>query len=214
MSSMTVEQPNESLPPALPGFENISRYWDKKQGMYAAKILPGEYYVTRHPNEAVVTVLGSCISACIRDRRLSIGGMNHFMLPVSMSAIASNSTGNIERYGSFAMESLINQILSRGGLRKNLEVKITGGGKVLSIASNIGEQNIEFVKKFLEEEQLNLLAEDVGGLHPRKVYYVPSTGRLRVKKLHETINQTISQRETAYAEEMARESARTEVELF
>lgn len=112
------------------------------------------------------------------------------------------------------MESLINQILSRGGLRKNLEVKITGGGKVLSIASNIGEQNIEFVKNFLEEEQLNLLAEDVGGLHPRKVYYVPSTGRLRVKKLHETINQTISQRETAYAEEMARESARTEVELF
>ena len=206
------DRPDPPVP--LPGFENVTRYWDKTQGMYAAKIMPGEYYVTRHPNELIVTVLGSCVSACIRERRLKIGGMNHFMLPVMNSIANRASEERIERYGSFAMESLINQILSRGGRRENLEIKIAGGGKVLSINSTIGKQNIEFVKNFIVEEQLKLLAEDVGGMFPRKINYIPSTGRLRVKKLRETVNQTINEREVAYAESMAQKTIKTEVELF
>ena len=70
------------LAQSLPGFDNINRYWDRKHEMAAAKILPGEYYVTNH-EEIITTVLGSCVSACVRDRVLGIGGMNHFMLPES-----------------------------------------------------------------------------------------------------------------------------------
>jgi len=68
-----------ALPRALPGFESIRRY-RTAAGISTARILPGEYYVTRE-DEAIDTVLGSCVAACIRNPRFSIGGMNHFMLP-------------------------------------------------------------------------------------------------------------------------------------
>ncbi len=142
--------PDASEPlPALPRFEHVMRYWDKDHGCYAARVLPGEYYVTRHP-EGICTVLGSCVSACIRDERLNIGGMNHFMLPLdgsnggsSWSAAASAAT----RYGNVAMERLINEILKLGGRREDLEIKLVGGGRVLSeMANDVGARNIEFVR--------------------------------------------------------------------
>lgn len=118
----------------LSGFEGIQRYWDRERQMPAAKILPGEYYVSNQ-NELITTVLGSCVSACIRDPVAGIGGMNHFMLPNSergnwngKHSIASNAT----RYGNFAMEHMINDILKHGGERGNLEVKVFGGGKSLA----------------------------------------------------------------------------------
>jgi len=112
-------EPSLTLPPMqpeLPGFKHINRYWDKTHDSYAAKILPGEYYVTIH-DELIVTVLGSCVSACIRDKIFGIGGMNHFMLPVSKGEDISsfNTTGESARYGNFAMEQMINDILKNGG---------------------------------------------------------------------------------------------------
>ena len=206
--------PPGDLPRAIPGFEKISRYWDRQQGLYAAKIIPGEYYVTTHPDEMVVTVLGSCVSACIRDTKLKIGGMNHFMLPQKAGIAADVMDGNAEKYGLFAMESLINQILGRGGLRRNLEVKVTGGGKVLAMKSDVGDKNIDFVRKFIREEEIRLVAEDLGGTCARKVYYLPSTGRMRVKKLQDITNATISERESTYAETLVKKAEDSLVELF
>ena len=169
--SLLTSRTRENLPPVLPGFGHINRYWDPHEAGFTAKILPGQYYVTLH-EEIVVTVLGSCVSACIRDRVFGIGGMNHFMLPDSGGASADAGHGHpmdeAARYGAYAMEMLINEILKNGGCRQNLEVKITGGGRMLANMSDIGRRNIDFVRKFLATESLEVAAEDLGDIYPRK----------------------------------------------
>ncbi len=208
--------PRQEPSPALPGFERINRYWDPVHTLHAAKILPGEFYVTTN-EEMVVTVLGSCISACIRDPLFGIGGMNHFMLPGDIGQ-ASQAWGDeavaSTRFGIHAMECLINEILKHGGSRKNLEVKVTGGGKILAQMTDIGARNIRFVQDFIRAEGLKLLAEDLGDIYPRKVYYFPLTGKLRIKKLRTLHNQTIIERETSYQRELTHQPAGGEVELF
>jgi len=205
------------LPDCPAGLEHISRYWDKRHRTFAAKLLPGEYYVSIH-NELICTVLGSCISACIRDVRTGVGGMNHFMLPLGCEEIHSGKEHltSATRYGNFAMEMLINGILKHGGNRKNMEVKIFGGGKVLASMSgmDIGLNNIEFVHDYLRQENMRIVAEDVGDIHPRKVLYFPETGRVRVKKLINVHNSTISDREKMYRDTIERKSEKTDIELF
>jgi len=205
------------LPAAPPRFEHINRYWDPHQESFAAKILPGEYYVTLH-DEIIVTVLGSCVSACIRDRVFGIGGMNHFMLPSDGNAPAPRERGRVidesARYGVFAMELLINEILKNGGRRENLEVKITGGGRMLANMSDIGERNIDFVRQFLATEGLEIASEEVGDIYPRKVYYFPGTGKVRVKKLRTMHNDTVAQREDAYRQDLQKQAPQGDVELF
>lgn len=200
---------------ALPGFGHITRYWDDQHGLYAAKLLPGEYYVTREP-ETIVTVLGSCVSACVRDPVFAIGGMNHFMLPLSggNGSWENGDTGASTRYGSFAMEQLINDILKHGGSRANLEVKIVGGGKILAQMTDIGRQNIEFVERYITTEGLKLRARDLGDIHPRKVYYTPATGKMLVKKLRALHNNTIVERETAYFNQLKQQPLEGSIELF
>ena len=147
--------------------------------MYAAKILPGEYYVTM-AGEIVTTVLGSCVSACVRDRMLGIGGMNHFMLPIKgvegETAEEKSLLSAATRYGNHAMEHLINDILRFGGSRDRLEFKVFGGGKVLSAVTDIGKRNIDFVREYLQAEQFTITSEDLGGIYPRKVVYYPDSG--------------------------------------
>ena len=205
------------LPEALAAFSHINRYWDPHQEVYAAKILPGQYYVTLH-EEMIVTVLGSCVSACIRDTLFGIGGMNHFMLPSSGESVAENrhvqNTDGAARYGVHAMELLINEILKHGGQRKNLEIKITGGGKMLAKMADIGQKNIDFVRQFLHTEGLGITAEEVGDVYPRKVYYYPRTGKVRVKKLRTLHNDTIVNRETEYMKDLRQEPIRSDIELF
>lgn len=207
--------PASGPPHALRGFEHVNRYWDKTTGMYAAKILPGEYYVT-HNDELIVTVLGSCVSACIRDAAFGIGGMNHFMLPVgSVGGSASHSWNNAAtRYGNFAMEALINEILKNGGRRENLEVKVFGGGRVLEHMTNVGRQNIAFVMEFIRTEGLQLLAEDLGDIYPRKVQFFPRSGRVHIKKLRSVHNDTIAQREARYLDSLESAPVEGEIDLF
>lgn len=206
-----------NLPPVLPGFEHVNRYWDDMHGQFAAKILPGEYYVTRG-QEMVVTVLGSCVSACIRDTSTGVGGMNHFMLPANQGNGAGSwdeaGFGTSTRYGNFAMERLINDILKYGGKRQFLEVKIFGGGKILANMTDIGTKNINFVRSYINTEGLRLVASDVGDIHPRKVYYVPATGKVLMKKLRALHNNTIVERETAYMEELVHKPIEGDVTLF
>ena len=157
----------------LRGFEGINRFWDRQREIFAAKILPGEYYVTTQ-DELISTVLGSCVSACIRDPAMRIGGMNHFMLP-SGNSESRHVDSEATRYGNFAMEKLINDILKNGGRREQLEVKVFGGGNVLKNmgATDIGGGNIRFVREYLKMEGFKIISEDLGDIYPRKVIYDP-----------------------------------------
>ena len=205
-----------ALPNALPGFETINRYWDAQRQSIAAKILPGEYYVTSNA-ELITTMLGSCVSACIRDRVLGIGGMNHFLLPLHNGEAWSSETeitSLANRYGNFAMEHMINDILKNGGKKKNLETKIFGGSQIIHGATNIGESNIKFVRNYLALEDLNIVAADVGGTNPRKVMYFPKTGKVMVKRIRELHNDTIVQRESAYIESLGDKAPEGSVDLF
>ncbi len=202
------------MPRGLPGFERINRYWDRQRDMPSAKILPGEYYVTVN-DELISTVLGSCVSACIRDTLFGIGGMNHFMLPVNRDELkADRVIGDAERYGNYAMEHMINDILSHGGRRSNLEVKVFGGGRIIRNMTNVGARNIDFVLEYIHSEGLNLLAQDVGGDWPRKVVYQPMTGKVFVKRLRNLHNDTIIQREEHYRHEIEEQPVAGEIELF
>lgn len=201
----------------LRGFDGINRYWDKTHEIFAAKILPGEFYVTTN-KEAIVTVLGSCVSACIRDKVFGIGGMNHFMLPINknMSDAEVASLSNAGRYGNFAMEQMINDILKNGGTRQNLEVKIFGGGRVLQNMQtlDVGNRNIDFVREYIKTENLSLVGEDVGDIFPRKVIYFPLTGKVKMKKLRTMHNNTIIERETNYMSALGTKPVESDIELF
>ena len=190
------------LPPALPQFAHIRRTWDLQLGVSVARLLPGEYYVTRH-DELIFTVLGSCVSACVRERALGIGGMNHFMLPVDRSggasAWAENLVSSVTRYGKVAMERLVNDILELGGQRENLEFKVIGGAKVLDLALDVGAHNAQFVRDYLRAEGFPISGEDLGDCFARKVYYNPRTGKVRVKRLTATVNRAVFERERQFA---------------
>lgn len=200
--------------PSIVGFEHVNRYWDRERDMIAAKILPGEYYVTRQ-DELVTTVLGSCVSACIRDKESGIGGMNHFMLPQTNSGKGSDAiVGIATRYGNYAMEHLINTILSNGGKRKNLEVKVFGGGKIIPALTDVGMKNIDFVLNYLDQENLKILSHDLGDIYPRKVVYFPKTGKVAMKKIQDLHNDTIIQREKQYISTLKNAPVAGDVELF
>ncbi|MCK4743223.1 MAG: chemoreceptor glutamine deamidase CheD [Sulfuriflexus sp.] len=212
------KKPGPTPAAALDGFTHINRYWDKTNKKHVAKILPGEYYVTTH-NELITTVLGSCISACIRDTLFGIGGMNHFMLPANKTgdphAWGSDAISSATRYGNFAMEHLINGILTNGGQRKNLEVKIFGGGRIISQMTDVGANNIAFVREYIDAEALNLVSENVGDIFPRKVLYDPKTGKVKMKKLRSLHNDTIITRETTYSSQLDDKPVETgEIDLF
>lgn len=208
------DKPNPAK--TLRGFSEINRYWDRQRKMYAAKILPGQYYVTVE-EELIATVLGSCVSACIRDPAVGIGGMNHFMLPTGEhSGKLMERNSDAARYGNFAMEKLINDILKHGGTRENLEVKVFGGGKVIEhmTESDIGGKNIRFVREFLATEGFTIVAEDLGDIYPRKVVYEPRTGKVQIKKLRSMHNDTVAKREENYKKELENKPVAGDIELF
>ena len=129
-------------------------------------------------NLLIVTVLGSCIAACIWDGRAQVGGMNHFMLP------DGDGDGG-GRYGSYAMELLINEMMKRGARRESMQAKIFGGGQVMHsfTSMNVGERNTKFVLDYLQTERIPVVSQDVLDIYPRKVCYFPQTGKAMVKRL-------------------------------
>ena len=190
-------------------------YFDRTFNCEAAKISPGEYYFT-DKEMLIVTVLGSCVSACIRDTKSGIGGMNHFMLPESAAADRDSPVSESMRYGSYAMEVLINQLLRNGAKRENLEAKIFGGGNVLRsfTSNNVGDRNAAFVKKYLKDEGIRVTGEDLLDIYPRKVYYFPKTGKVLVKKLKQLNNYTLVKREQAYSSKLQTNEVAGEIDLF
>jgi chemotaxis protein CheD len=190
-------------------------YYDRTFDCDAAKILPGEYFFT--PKDMmIVTVLGSCVAACIRDRVTGIGGMNHFMLPDGASETDNSPVSLSMRYGTYAMEVLINDLLKAGAKRENLEAKVFGGGNVLRgfVAINVGERNAQFVRHYLKAEGIKVVAEDLNDVHPRKVYFFPRTGKVLVKKLKQLNNNTLVNREQDYANRLQNKPVAGDIELF
>lgn len=189
-------------------------YYDRNFDCDAAKILPGEYYYTQK-DMMIVTVLGSCVSACIRDRVSGIGGMNHFMLPEGGND-ADSPVSLSMRYGTNAMEILINDLLKAGARRENLEAKVFGGGNVLKgyAVINVGQRNAAFVRHYLKAENIRIVAEDLNDFHPRKVYFFPRTGRVLVKKIKNLNNNTLVNREYDYAARLQGTQIGGAVELF
>jgi chemotaxis protein CheD len=174
----------------------------------AVKVLPGEYYVDDQ-DLLIMTTLGSCIAACLWDRNARVGGMNHFMLP--------EGVGDSGRYGSYAMELLINELLKRGASRSGLEAKVFGGGAVISGMSslNVGERNTSFVMNYLKTEHITVVSKDVLGTYPRKVCFLPASGKAMVKRLAPTSSDALlAQDRLAVERAITSSSSGGSVDLF
>jgi chemotaxis protein CheD len=179
-------------------------------------IQPGEYYVTRE-DEIIATVLGSCVSVCLKDEKRHIGGMNHFMLPGDFR-IEDVFTSNSARYGMYAMEMVLGDLIKMGGDRSNLTAKIFGGGHVLHSVANssnsVPSSNIAFVKAFMSMEGIPVLKEDLGGIHGRQVLFLPRAGRVFIKQLIPDADSALAVRERQYQSSLRREAKEEDVTLF
>ncbi|MBL8699066.1 MAG: chemoreceptor glutamine deamidase CheD [Alphaproteobacteria bacterium] len=191
----------------------VRRYRDPEFNATVVKVLPGEHYVTDVADEMIVTVLGSCIAACIRDPLIKFGGMNHFMLPQSADGAWGAASASM-RYGNFAMEVLINEILSRGGRRERLEIKVFGGGNVLAGSTPVGTRNAAFVESYLAAEGLTAVASHLRGNFPRRVHYFPVTGKVMMRELKRTDDQVVLDTEKSYLTKLSTPPSSGDIELF
>ena len=194
--------------PRKPG-EASFLYHDHHFKHDAVKVLPGEYYVTT-ADMMIMTVLGSCIAACIWDPKVRVGGMNHFMLPEGNG----DTSG---RYGSYAMELLINEMIKLGARRETMQAKGFGGGQVMHsfTTMNVGERNTEFVLDYLQTERIAVIAKDVLDIHPRKVCYFPATGKAMCKRLAHSHPETLeTQERKGSAAMVAKTTSGGSVDLF
>jgi chemotaxis protein CheD len=168
-------------------------YYDAHFKNEAVKILPGEYFVFDE-DILIMTTLGSCIAACLWDRDAKIGGMNHFMLP--------EGDAGSGRYGSYAMELLINELMKRGAARHSLEAKVFGGGQVITGMNtmNVGERNTAFVIDYLKTERIPIMSKDVLDIYPRKVCFLPASGKAMVKRLAPTNPEALAAQDRAAAQ--------------
>lgn len=184
--------------------------FDEKFKSFSVHIMPGEYYITKQPGEMIVTLLGSCVAACIRDPITQVGGVNHFLLaePKGESISPSN------RYGSYAMECLINEILKAGGVRNRLEVKLFGGSQLFNSSLRVGHSNAEFALQYVKSENLKLVAYDLGGNRPRRIHFWPETGKVMQLSLPPQDEKMLDQQEKAYSQTLAKGEVSGSVELF
>lgn len=190
------------------------RVFDAASDMWMVKVFPGEYYLTRKADEMIVTVLGSCVSACIRDPMAGIGGMNHFMLAQHSSGDWGNDLHSA-RFGNFAMEKLINELIKAGARRERLEVKVFGGGNVTDTSNEVGTDNAEFALRYLQAEGLRCAAKDLGGSHPRRIHYYPQTGRVVRRLLGVGESYLVRREETDYEKRLqAEKKTFGDIELF
>ena len=175
------------------------------------KLISGDCYVSEK-GEILDTILGSCISACIRDPILRVGGMNHFLLPGSETMVTKLS--DAARYGVFAMEQLINGLLKIGARKERLEVKVFGGGNVINNSARIGSKNAEFVRHFLEDEGLKIISEDLEGDVPRRVHYYTDTGKVLLKKLSRKEDMGVLEEEKRYSNKLITRPIEGAIDLF
>ncbi len=185
---------------------------DPRHGRTVIKLGPGDHATSNAPETLFLTVLGSCVSACIRDPVAGVGGMNHFMLPESPDGRWGRAAFSL-RYGNYAMERLINDILTQGGRRDRLEVKAFGGARIGPDTSAIGHRNADFIEQYVQAEGLRILASDLRKDCPRRLAYSPVSGRAFMVELpgEETL---VARGEGAYGRTLRPNTAINDVELF
>lgn len=189
------------------------RFFDTASSAWMVKVFPGEFHVTKEADVVLLTVLGSCVSACIRDPIAGIGGMNHFMLAQHTSGAWGGDLKST-RFGNFAMEKLINELIKAGCVRERMEIKVFGGGNVTDTSNAVGTDNAEFVLRYLEAEGLRCSAQDLGGTLPRRIHYYPSTGRVVRRLLGIGERQVVDLEEKDYRDRLQRRQPSGEIELF
>lgn len=189
------------------------RFFDAATAVWMMKVFPGEFYMTKETNEVLVTVLGSCVSACIRDPVVGVGGMNYFMLPQHGSGAWGNDLKST-RFGNFAMEKLINELIKAGCVRERMEIKVFGGGNVTNSSNAVGSENAEFIRAYLKAEGLKCAASDLGGTLPRRIHYYPSTGRVVRRLLGISERYSIDREEHDYGSRLQQQQPAGEIELF
>jgi chemotaxis protein CheD len=189
----------------------LSKPSDGEGGYKVIKIFSGDWHVSTKPGEMLATILGSCVSACIRDPILGIGGMNHFLLPGDTGAVQANEAA---RYGVFAMESLINGILKAGGRKDRLEIKVFGGGNVINNSARIGSKNAAFIREFVKREGFTITSEDLEGDLPRRVHYFPDTGKVMMRRLHRKEELKVVEEENRYRKAIAAKPVEGDIDLF
>jgi chemotaxis protein CheD len=190
------------------------RFYDAASASWMIKVYPGELHLTAQADETLVTILGSCVAACIRDPATGIGGMNHFMLPESEAGRWGDDLMST-RYGNHAMEKLVNELVKLRCPRERMEVKVFGGGNVIDNRQAIGSKNAAFILRYLEDEGLRCAAQDLGGDFPRRIHYSPATGRVVRRVLGRSDADPIGRAERAYAVSLALASKpANDIELF
>jgi chemotaxis protein CheD len=189
------------------------RFFDAATAVWMMKVFPGEFYLTKETNEVLVTVLGSCVSACIRDPIAGVGGMNHFMLPHHRSGAWGNDLKST-RFGNFAMEKLLNELIKAGCVRERMEIKVFGGGNVTDTSNAVGSDNAEFILAYLRAEGIRSAATDLGGTLPRRIHYYPATGRVVRRLLGVSERYSIDREENDYGSRLQQQQPAGEIELF
>ena len=189
-------------------------HFDSSTGAMAIWIYQGDFYVSSRPDLFLTTVLGSCVAVCVRDPIAGCGGMNHFLLPDSEN-MEDQYPSLALRYGSYSIERLLNAILSRGGRRERLEVKVFGGANVQAGYSDIGGRNVDFIEHYFAKERISVSAADLRGNLPRKLRYFPTTGRAQVRFLRYTDATDIVNSESILRSKVSHPNATaTDVEVF
>jgi chemotaxis protein CheD len=190
------------------------RYFDRDFQVESVKILPGQYHASSGDG-AISTVLGSCVSTCLWDPLQRIGGMNHFMLPGDGEAGASPAAPSA-RFGVYAMEVLINEMIRLGADRRRMVAKVFGGGRVLQgfDTLDVGAKNCQFVLEFLATEGIPVVARDLLDVYARKLLFFPATGKVQLKKLHILPNDGVEQREREYMKQLGDKAGGGEFDNF
>lgn len=192
-------------------YSGSRRYFDQNFEVTVVKLYSGDCYVSSVQDEMLVTILGSCIAACVRDPVARVAGMNHFLLPGDPS---SSTQSDGARYGAFAMEQLFNKLMAAGGRKDRFEIKLFGGGNVIESSALIGTRNIAFVKDFLKREGLSIAAHDLGGDQPRRIHYFSADGRVMMRKLQRKEDMRVISEEKQYQTALVAAPVEGSVELF
>ncbi|MDR3494344.1 MAG: chemoreceptor glutamine deamidase CheD [Ancalomicrobiaceae bacterium] len=195
------------------GAVRFHRQFDHRYGAQMVRVLPGDFYVTDAPDEMIVTVLGSCVAACVRNPWNGFGGLNHFLLPAGLLDEGEDDDRGL-RYGDFAMEALINAVLKSGCQRQELEIKLFGGADVLGGISQVGSKNAEFAIEYLRNEGLEPVVSDLGGRSGRRIHYCPTTGKVQRLLLQRRIELEVVRDEAFYASRIANAPIEGTIELF
>lgn len=178
-------------------------------------IMPGDYFVSWAPAE-IATLLGSCVSACVWDSHRKIGGLNHFMLPDSPSEARTlaDKTKSL-RYGLYAMECLINDLLTMGAKREHLSAKVFGGANITGALNtqHVGRRNAEFVIEFLKKDKIRVVASDLGGPHSRRIRFNTQTSAVRVERVA-SANSAALQQEQRYSEKINKDPVNGDIVFF